>query len=639
MGWFTSDWFGGAGAGTTTVYSLPVPPTPTTGSTSIYRPAFSTGPSGKHPTEPWDSCVVDGVQFFCNGYDQPWWWDEGSNFYDLGGAAPTDFSLALSAAGAPAAIPTGKIARYYVVRAVSSLGKETAPQLAGASDAYFAEGVPGISISNASGATRDVTVTWTPDTGGQFDVRRIYRSLDGEDAYKLVKEVAEATGTYLDVDPDANIETNTAYVRTYRTTAPPLFDVMWTHQNRVWGAAADSAVACYGQIARDDARDVTQDFPDANVLMIEINDPFGGIRAGWSHNDFNYVFREEAVYQVDGQDATDFVVTRMYSGRGALCRRAMIEIDDGQLVVLDKLGLYGWSPGGQPVVLGKANATGLSRLAPIWKRMNLGAARHFHVVHEKDRNLLHFFIALDFEPVPNYVVVYDYKRDVFLTDPYVWSGASGLLEDSSGAEHRVRLDDVGVAWVDGVGNSDGVYAGATTATITAAPAWTCAETFDTTDADGTLGSAAIRYTSAGVAIEVNRIAVVGAHTLVPLYWNSTAVANGQLLAVGAIPSVAQSGKRTFTTDGLKQVTNVVVEHDVEASSSYTLYFRSAPDDVALAAPPVLTSIDLSANKGRTPIAVSDRGWTWRWELSQSLPGMSWAVRALSIHYDVLGTPR
>ena len=618
---------GGGGSG----FSIPTPPTPSTGSTSVYAPNLTAGFTGKCPFRPWTFAVVDGVPCFANGWDQPWRWDETTGAYPLGSTAPTTFAAATQAL-VTNWLANGASATYYLVFAVSSLGKETAPQLTA--------GVAGVTVTNSAGAGRGVRVTWT-DPGGEWDKARIYRRLSGTDNYKLVAEVTASTALYDDDNTDASLATATAYVYTYRTTLPPIFLALFEHGNRLWGFTGDDPTLYYAQIARTDSRFVADDFPAGNILPLEPNDGCGAIRAGWSHNAFLYAFKERGVYEVQGDDAANFQVTRMFSGRGALSMRAMVEIEDGKIAVLDPLGVYLWIPGGEPVVAG-ATAAGVSALAPIWARMNLGAADTFYAVHDRKNGLVYFWIALDYEPIPNYPAIYDYRRGRFLTDPPVWGTAGALVEDAAGALHRVRVDDMGLLWEDGVGNSDGVYTGSTTATLTTVTQllWTASgASFDTTTAQGCLGSLVERYNAAGDVVDQNRVAAVAGTTITPLYWGSTTALVGDTLGVGAIPAVAEGGKMAFDSDGLKHVAGVTLEHEVEASSSFTLNFMSAADDDTLARPPNITTVVLSGNEGRTPIAVSDRGWTWRWQVSQRYAGQGFALRALSIKVKSLGTPR
>lgn len=608
-------------------FSIPTPPTPSTGSSSFLAPNFTVGPTGKDPTRAWITAVVDGVFAAANAFDQPWRWDEGANNYPLGSTAPTTFAVADAAGGAT--FPIGTVVFYYLVFAVSSLGKETAPQ--------YTAGV--IGVSHTMVATKDVTITWT-DPGGEYDVARIYRRLAGTEDFKLVAQVTASTATYTDSSSDASLATATAYVLTYRATLPDIFLGMFTAGNRLIGFTGDDPTLHLAQQARADARFVADDF--YLDFPVEPNDTFGAIRAGWTHNGLLYVFKEDANYQLEGDDPSNFVVTRMYSGRGCLSMRAMIEIDDGKLVVLDKLGLYGWIPGGEPVVLGAA-ANGNSKLAPIWKRMNLGAAQSFFVTHDPAESILYFHIALDYEPVPNYVAVYNYKKDTLVTDPCVWGNAGGLLPDGAGARHRVRVDDFGILWEDGIGNADGVYAGSLTATLTATPtavSWPAsAAAFDTTIASGCFGSLVERYDTNGNVVDQNRVAAITGTAITPLYYSTSAPSTGQTVAVGAIPAVAEGGRNAFGTDQMKHVDGVVLEHIVEASSAYTLNFMSGMDETALARPPNVQQIDLSANEGRTPVCVDDRGWKWRWQLSQRYAGQGFTVQAQSIHMTFPGTPR
>lgn len=617
------------------VFTLVTPPTPTTGDAAIYSPNFVAGPTGKDPYAPWSFASVDGVPCFANGVDQPWRWDETSGAFDLGSYAPTTFVPAFSGVGT--AIPNGATARYYLVYANSSLGKETAPETDG-------QGVAGVEITNTTGSPQNVTIPWDPtEAAAEMDVARIYRQLDGTNDIKLVAEVPIADGTYTDTTPDGSLELAEAYVWTYATEPPPAFETIFSHGNRLWGFDGKSSIARYAQVALPGARYVADDFPEGWQLPVEPNDPYGVLTAAWSHNADLYFFREEASYLVDDSDFSNLGVFRMFAGRGCIAPRTMVETRNGVILILDKKGIYGWIPGGQPQTLGLAPGSNASRLAPVWKRMNLGARRSFFAVHDDANSLYILWIALDHSPVPNFPVVYDYERDRFLLDPYLWRTAGGHHEDSSGRRYRVGLDDLGDVWQEGVGNSDGVYAGTINATLATATTriWTAVTgtDFDDSDADGAYGSLVARISEDGEILDLNRVGRVDPLAVRPLYWSPVLADFGQHVSVGFIPAVAQGGKSKFGSDSLVHVTGIVLEHDVSTDSPTALGFLTAGDERPFRRPTIRADVDLATAIGRNTVNVSDRGSTVRWLLTQGYAGQDFAVRAMTWHMGFLGSPR
>lgn len=590
---------------------------------NLLAPNFTTGPSGKDETRGWVFASVDGVPCFANGWDQPWRWDEGSNFFDIGSVAPTTFAVA--DAGGGTTFPTGTTLVYFLVFAVSSLGKETAPQRT--------SGVAGVSHTMA--ATRDATITWV-DPGGEWNKARIYRRLQNSDAIKLVAEVNASTATYTDSSTDASLLTATAYVWTYRGTLPPIASWLASYGNRLWLGTGNDSNAYYAQVARTDSRFVADDFPDENILPIEPNDPYGNLVCMTQHFGVFYAKKRLAVYQVDGYDPATFTVTRLFADRGTLSPRTAQEVD-GYVIDLDERGLYLWSPGAEPVVAGAATGTRESPLSPIWSRMNLDARKQFWSYVDKDAGLYFAWIALDNDPSPNYPVVYDYRNNRFMTDPYRYGTAGGRLVDAAGTEHICRVCDLGYLWQDEWSNSDGVYAGSTQGTVTTGGStlWTCAAaSFDSTVASGCVASLVERRSSAGALLDTNRVyGVTGGVSIQPLYYSTEALAAGQVLTVGAIPAVAQTPKLGMGMDVQKHVTYAVLEHEVQTG---TVTISQRMDDDSFAEALVL---DLSTNNGRNIVPVSNRGWKWSARFEMSKPAMDWKFLAFTMYVTATEQPR
>lgn len=606
---------GGGGGG----FTIPTPPTPTAGSSATYNPNLLTGPTGKDRTRPWIGTVIDGVQCWANGHDQPWYYSPTDNaFYDLGSVVPTGNSAAVS--GASGWLANGDTATYYVVGYNSTLGKETAPQT--------------VTVTNSSGGTRDVTLTLS-DPGGEFDKNRIYRRLGSSDNFKLVVEQAAATSSYVDSSADSAILNNTAYIARYRETKPPIFEGIVEYAERLWGWVESDPVAYYGQITRTDGVWVQDDFPSGNILPIGMNDTLGGVVVAYPLDSALYFFKRRGCYELTGEDASTFVLTRRFADRGCIAPRTLLEVE-GLLVFLDERGLALWAPGAdQPVIAGASEGSRESPLAPLWKRLNLDARKKFWAQHNEEDGTYELWVALDHDPVATTRIVYDYRRNVFVAVDYGLCGAAGgLLDDAGGTQHVIRLDDLGYAWEEYVGNAEGVYAGDTTADITSAAGTllTCSgASFDTTDVTDAGGCPIDRYDSDGDVVDENRVYLVTSTSLETLYWSSAAADDTQTVAVGVIPAVFQTGGINFGSSSRKYVPRIYVEFEEQASGS--LRFDTSRDGDAFT---LADEMDMTV-EGAEVVPIQDRFNRWRLRASQRYAGLGFRVTLLEMHVRTLGT--
>lgn len=605
----------GGGSG----FTIPTPPTPSTGSSATYNPNLLTGPTGKDRTRPWIGTVIDGVQCFANGYDQPWYYSPGDNaFYDLGSVVPTGNSAAVS--GASGWLADGATATYYVVGYNSTLGKETAPQT--------------VTVTNSSGGTRDVALTLS-DPGGEFDLNRIYRRLQNSDNFKLVVQQAAATSSYTDSTTDATLLTATAYVARYRETKPPIFEGLVEYAARLWGWVESDPVAYYGQITRTDGVWVQDDYPSANILPVGMNDTLGGIVAAYAIDSALYFFKRRGCYELTGEDAATFVLTRRFADRGCVAPRTLLEVE-GLLIFLDERGLALWAPGAdQPVIAGASEGSRESPLAPLWKRMNLDARKRFWAMHNEEDGTYELWVALDHDPIATTRIVYDYRRNVFVSVDYGLCGAAGgMLDDAGGVQHMIRLDDLAIVWEEYVGNAEGVYAGDTTASITSASGniLTCSgAAFGTTATTDASGTPLDRYDSSGDVVDENRVYLVTSTTLETLYWSSAAADNTETVAVGVIPAVFQTGGVNFGVSARKSIKRLYVEFTEQSSGS--LRFDTSTDGAAFT---LQDEMDMTV-AGAEIVPIQGFANRWRLRASQRYAGLGFRVTLLEIHVRTLGT--
>ena len=599
-------------------FTIPTPPASSSSDLILLAPEFTAGPTSFDPYRPWSVAGIDGLVYIANGFDQPQRWNGASAQYNMGAASPTTFSISLVVGAATFA--NGTVHNYYLVFYNSVTGKETAPQLTAA--------VPGVESTNTSGAGRDFKIDWT-DPVGEYDKARVYRRAQNADGYFLVSTTAIATATYTDTTVDATLITNAVYIKTYRPTLPPIFDWIEGHQGRLFGGFRDSTNVHYSQATRIDAHLRIEDFPDASILQPGSEDGSGGTVKMLSHNTAAYFFQRRGCYEMTGSEPATWAIRRINSDRGCIARRCALPIDENALV-LDEKGLYWWTTSGEAIVAGAASDARESPLQPTWDRMNLGAADTFFALLDPRNRTAYFFIALDFEPIPNVAVVFDYSRNIFVgIDTMVWSQAGGILIDASGRRHVIRACDMGYAWEMGYAESEGVFAGASTGVLTAANRVTISDglaTFNTTAATGVIGAPMERYETDGTLLDQNRVSAAAANDLAQFYFPTDLPAIGQSVAIGVIPAVARTPRMTFGSPEKKWVRRVIVEHDNGVAGN--LRADTGINEASLV---LAKEFDLTTNI-RTIVPVADRCWTWTFQISQRYANLGFAVRGVTVQY-------
>lgn len=583
----------------------------------VYNPNFSAGPTGLDPYRPWVEAVLDGLTYIANGYDQNKRWDGASTFYDMGATAPANTTFTLADASTGTAHTSGTTLRYYIAYRNSTVSKESAPEL-------NANGVSG--TTHTMSATKDVDISWT-DPGGEWDKIAIYRAPQTSDTYHLVAYVDASDEAYTDSTPDSDLRVNlTTWKPRLRLTLPPIFAGLAAYLNRLWGFTANSTNLYYSQAADPAGELLQEDFPDANILPIGPEDGLGEIRAAQGHHDSLFVFKERAAYEVTGDDPAVFTVRRLYSDRGALNRQCIVQAED-IMVILDHRGLYNWMPGAEPLISGATPGTKRSKLQPIWDRLNLSAWSTFHGVHDQRRRVVKFYVALDFEPTPNVRIVYDYANDRFVSvDVAVWGGAAGLLEDSFGAIHEVRGDDLGSVWEEEVGQAEGLTTGATSGTVTSSTLLLLTDsgaTFDTTK-DGPLGSPYQRGTSSSSPDDTNRAYAVTSTTITPYYCATANASANDTIWLGVIPATARLPKLGFGTHQKKDVIYANLEYD--SGHSGTIEVLTAVDDGYYSSK---SNVDMTSTV-HAVVPCNDKGWTWSVEFSQNAASVGFSLRSMRL---------
>lgn len=485
-------------------------------------------------------------------------------------------------------------------------------------------------MTNGSGGTRNIVVTWT-DPVAEWDKVRIWRRLQNSDNFRMVAEVAIATATYTDTTTDTTLQSNgTLYVPRYRTTLPPIFAGIVQWQGRLFGWTGEDSNLYYAQQALTGAEFVCDDFPDGNILQAGVNDGLGAITAVVPYYTSLLVFKERGCYEVTGDSLATWAVSPLFEDRGAFSPRVVAAME-GSLMVLDRRGLYEWRPGMQPSPVGALDGTDTSPLQPIWDRMNTAVAGTFFSVADKAQRVLRFHVALDFEPTPNAAVVWDYAVNRLVSvDTAEWGCTGGSLFDAAGAEHVVRLDDIGFLWEENYGTAEGLYAGDSGGAITSYDAATFTITasgaaFSTNTLTGIVGCPMRRYSGTTV-LDTNRVWSGSGTTLVPYLFSPTSTPSAaQTCKVGIVASRWATGKSRYGTSEKKHIRRGALEFDEQTTG--TLAILGTDDDGTEAS---LFTLDMSQGvRGIFPVKKRTR--TWRLAVEQDDPAQTYSVRAMTTY--------
>lgn len=606
-------------------FAIGAPPAPAEPARALLSPSFGAAKfTGKDAHRPWIAADLDGYRFFANGFDQPWWWDLGSNAYDMGSTVPTTFSGATQST-AGNWLPDTESRTYRVAYRNSTTGKETAPQE--------------FTVTNSAGADRAVRISDSGSASGEFDQVAIYRALKGTGSFVKVAFVASGSMPYDDETDEDTVRSATPYVRRYRTTKPPVFVGVAAAWGRVLGWTGNDSNLYYGQAARTDGEFVAGDFPSANILQIGPTDGLGEITAVREWYSQILVFKRRAVYAIDGAfgtspgDHLQLQVRALFTERGCLAPRTIVVADD-ILLALDERGVIAFDGGGRPVLVGATEETRDSPLESVWARLNRDAARYWHAQLDEENGLVYFHVALDYSPVPNYRVTFNYRENVYVSvDPYFWSHATGYLDDAAGRQHLCRLDFLGFIWEDAVGNTNGVSTGDLVADVSGGDVQTIscsAAAFDTTDTAGLPGARFDRYDSGGDVIETNLVASGTSTSLSPFFWSATAVASSQSVAVGVIPARFRTPLLHFLTTNRKVIARMEVNHEIEASS-VDMLFRGRCDDESFARLGTNSGeVALDGSDGVTNVSIEQYGRAWQLEGSQRRAGLDFALLSIDV---------
>lgn len=606
-------------------FTVPTTPASSTATKTPLSPQFTAGPTGLDPYRPWATLLVDSEWFVCNGYDTPRRWDAtlGAWAY-MGSAVPTTVATAL--AGAGTAIPNGLTARYYACGYNSTLDKESAPQQ--------------LSRLNNAGSTQNVTLTWTAsEFAVDQDKVRIYRALDGTNTFKFLADVAVATATYTDTATDLSLATAISWNGSVRTTLPSAWLGMALSQGVIFAWLKDTPGLYYSSGIRVSGTYVADDFPSANILSVGADESAGNPTAFLPFHGSDVIWTADAIFEKTGDDITTWQVRQLTDARGTFNQRTVASVNRG-LFCLDKRGVYTLKPGMYAGVLGTVEELYHAPFQPIFDRMNLAAADTFHAEVLEEEGIVVFWVALDFEPLPNVGIPFNYGTGLFETLITArHPTASGRLLDAQGGRHPLFGCDMGYLWEGLYAQSEGVFAGDNAKALTSGSGNALASTtaaFDTTVAAGIPGTPMDRYSTAGAVVDENRVHSATSTSLVTRLYPSVAFAMGDSIACGVIPAVFETAQMGFGTRDIVWVREVWIEYDYGVAGSIRVDTALDAADFVYQGAFALDATSPIDGSGRVRAVVKlsqNRCKQWRLRISQRYANLGFSIQAIYVHWE------
>lgn len=594
------------------------------------RPNWVTAYTGKDPYRPKAKVTIDGVLTHANGYDQPWLVNDSAEPWtaeDLGGSPPGEgehtaniIALALDAGGTYLA--NGESATYYATLRNDRLGRETAPQ--------------SVSITNSSGGARQVIATWS-DTGLEAWWTHVvlYRRFKDASGFRKIAKIAVATGTYTDDTTWAALESADAYLPRYRRTPPPIFKGMVWFAGRLMGWTGDDEALWYGQLPDTLTGEfLSDDFYGSE--QIGAADGYGAIVAAVEHDGFLYIFKRRAIYIVEGDDPSNWVVRRMHAQRGTVSWQTVIQVRE-YFAFLDIDGLLLWTPGGEPVMAG-ASESNFSPLEERWNQMNLAAADNFTGVFHEETGEIELHIAIDGWPVLNRRIIFSTNEGVFTADDdEVYATQVGYLEDGAGGRHLCRGDEISFLWEEYVGTSEGIASGGTVFTITTgatATDWPTVEDTIVAGINGPTGTPIDLRQDDGTTLRAtNRVYSAAVSLIRPLYWSATTPAEDDVVVVGVIPYVVETPPRNGGTVQDKRFLRTFLTFEAESSGNEVLV-ETQTDRGSWTT--IASALDLALTKPKV-IDLTDLGCVWAIRVTQRDPDTHVAWTSLDVQTVETGT--
>jgi len=520
--------------------------------------------------------LVDWVQIgnplivaCCNGIDQPWWTDgleTGRSEATLSTTAPdTSGSSAADANVGTGVFPDATTYTIYItyVRAAST----TYPSMeSGPCD--------GISHTTSSDLV-DIALSDLPVSGdAQVTHKNIYMIGGALSAPFYVDQIANATTSYtIEDDTDtigANATMDEASVewpskRTLTDGLPPIFERIEYWNGRLWGAAG--ATVHYSRFDPD-----FEDFPSnspyfTNSNSIPINRSGGGLGAKITqlraHKGYLYVFFEDAVYIISGDDQASFRVDPMLQGEGHSGGPHSVISRADYLYYMDRQkGPRRWAGTGEP-----DPSYGIA-LQDFWTRVDKMRLPRTTGIYSPATRELMWAVTEGRYDRPNRLIVYDEVTQTLVVDRCEMTSA-GLIRNEVGEKAVLMGNCHGQLYQYDIGSADGVYTGTTSGTPTTSEGVTLADTTATFGAAADVeGRPLYELDSAGTVVRDNRVFTRAGATSLRLSRPMHPDIATYLL--GEIPVRRTSGYVGFDPDGPSQWQRIEIRY-VPTTASVTVY--------------------------------------------------------------------
>lgn len=497
-----------------------------------------------------------------NGIDQPWWTDgleSARSEHTLSTTAPdTSGSSAADDNAGSGAFPDATTFTIYIT------------YLRAASTTYPAmESGPCNGISHTTAAALvDIALSDLPvSADSQVTHKNIYIIGSTLSAPFYVDQIANAATTYTIDDSEATIAQNAVMEeaasdwptkRTLADALPPIFEHIEYWNGRLWGAAASTVY--YSRADPD-----FEDFPTVNA--IPLNRSGSGLGAKITqlraHKGYLYVFFEDSVYLISGDDVASFRATPLLQGEGHSGGPHSVISRGGYLHYMDRQkGPRRWEGTADPDPL-----YGLP-VQDFWKRVDkMRLPRSTGVYSPATRELMWAVTEGRYDR-PNRLIVYDEITQTFVVDRCEMT-ASGLIRNEVGEKAILMGNTLGQLYQYDIGSADGVYDG----TMSGAP--TTREGVTLADTEATFGAAAdvegrplYELDSIGTVVRDNRVATRVGDTSLRLVRPMHPDIATYLL--GVIPVRRTSGFIGLDPDGPAQWQKVEIRY-VPTSTAVTVY--------------------------------------------------------------------
>lgn len=405
--------------------------------------------------------LVDAVQmsdclYMANGVDSPWLTDglaTGRLEATVGTAQPAT-AVTLGSSADAAALVDGT---YQVLVTYYRQAGTTYPEMESAAN----ETPTSITLS---GGPKQIDVTDIPlSPDGQIDGRRLYIYGGNITRWRLALDIANNTAEVGTLEENVAYYNKQAVLREAtgdlprkRTTLPPAFSHLAVHLNRLWGINGETAYWSQPQPYHED-------FPFGQALKIPVSggiaEKLTGIK---SFRESLVVFREDAVYGINGSSDTTFDPELLVEGYGTPSGLSIVA-HGGFLYWLDRQhGVVRWSGGPKPENVGAGGEANI--LEDFWGRLDQNRLRESTGKYSPTTNEIIWLVTEGRLDRHNRAIVYDLTTNTLTVD-VIAGNSMGLIRNEVGKKYILMGNTLGDVQQYNIGNLDAVYEGTVTGTI------------------------------------------------------------------------------------------------------------------------------------------------------------------------------